>query len=567
MWFRHGAAAHPDHDWKQKCLERLFHMALYSRIKGEKKYLSQLSEADILSITAKHVHVLSLFGPSGGVCRLASEELHPTLSVLEQGVRCIKLQDGYCLVKHRGTDLMYLLHRLLDHGSVKEVVVHRRLGFELQTWITTRCRGPDKTLAKSTGNGLLQQRDLPLDTTSTACHDPSHNTSHMGSPGIHFCVKQEGEMACKRRRLSLISRTAEVELHSQFFKNPFLPSCGPVCPEGQITSLDMEVTPYDIAHILSPSLPFWLCLQSLQLHIRWADKDSELLVLVSSLQALCKNPACSLLELSINVAHHTPMEVLLEACPTLKSLSLEICSAPGDSRNMLTSKDPSDQSVFSLETLYVKSFTLQMDLESFCSALKRAPSLTSVHISGIHPAPPVLHTLSESNRFLKVLTLHDVNLANCHSEILQLLENLMLEELCFKNCRLFDKCPIKEDFLRPFVSTLKGRPSLQSLALPQNRLAKSVIELADLFVGSAQSRITTLDLSSNFILAADLLELSTALSTNRPSQTLTLDLRLNPLDRDPEVKGQAFRKLFPFCKLVTDQWDSRTSMADHISVM
>lgn len=73
--------------------------------------------------------------------------------------------------------------------------------------------------------------------------------------------------------------------------------------------------------------------------------------------------------------------------------------------------------------------------------------------------------------------------------------------------------------------------------------------------------------SSNFILPAELLEFAQLLETYRPVQRLMLDLQFNPLDRDLEVKGQVLRKLLPYCNILTDDWDSRLTMADHISVM
>lgn len=145
--------------------------------------------------------------------------------------------------------------------------------------------------------------------------------------------------------------------------------------------------------------------------------------------------------------------------------------------------------------------------------------------------------------------------------------------------------------------------------------AKSVKDLAELFSGNCPSRILKLDLrygrveallqfalktspnlqlyigkclffgfpinanviwcifvpSSNYILPADLLEFSTLLNSHKrshhPTARLTLDLRLNPLDRDQDVKEKALRTLIPFCHILTDNWDSRTTMADHVSVM
>lgn len=73
--------------------------------------------------------------------------------------------------------------------------------------------------------------------------------------------------------------------------------------------------------------------------------------------------------------------------------------------------------------------------------------------------------------------------------------------------------------------------------------------------------------SSNFILPADLLEFSRRIKTYHPLHRFTLDLRFNPLNRDPKVKGQALRTLLPFCEVLTEEWDFRSAMVDHVSVM
>ncbi|GAA6082948.1 leucine-rich repeat-containing protein 41 isoform X1, partial [Tachysurus ichikawai] len=94
----------------------------------------------------------------------------------------------------------------------------------------------------------------------------------------------------------------------------------------------------------------------------------------------------------------------------------------------------------------------------------------------------------------------------------------------------------------------------------------SVIQVADLFL-EHPGNIVKLDLSSNFILPADLLEFSQRIEAHHPLCRFTLDLRFNPLNRDPLAKGQALRILRPFCEVLTDEWDFKLAMVDHVSVM
>lgn len=73
--------------------------------------------------------------------------------------------------------------------------------------------------------------------------------------------------------------------------------------------------------------------------------------------------------------------------------------------------------------------------------------------------------------------------------------------------------------------------------------------------------------SSNFIQPPELLELGKLLETHRPPQRLLLTLKSNPLDRDMELRDTALGTLSHLCDLITDHWNSRDTMADHISVM
>lgn len=233
-------------------MERLFHVALYTHNRGDKKYLSDLTEQTVLSLTVTYVQTLSVV--SRKVCRLASEDLRPILSTLERGVGCLKLLDRWGPWTGVETDLLYILHRLLDHGSVKEVEMGRCYGLDLQNWITTRCRRTERVAPYLNHNS----GDVSVAGPSTEPH-----CSYVSVPGPQCsgASATEGGGPCKRRRIIWLS-----DMPTEFPCDTFLPKCGPICPKGEINLLDMQVTPFEITNVVSPSLPSWLGLHTLHLH-------------------------------------------------------------------------------------------------------------------------------------------------------------------------------------------------------------------------------------------------------------------------------------------------------------
>ncbi|XP_026070273.1 leucine-rich repeat-containing protein 41 isoform X1 [Carassius auratus] len=536
-------SALPDQDVKQRCLERLFHMVLFTQVRRGGSYLSDLSESSILSMTVKHVRVLSLHTSTRNICRLASGDLRPILSSLEKGVKSLKLLDAKSLFKHGRKHVLFVLHRLLDHGSVREVVLRRNPDSSFLSWLTSRRRGHQLSVSSAPEASQADGHRSVLGEFDSRC---SAELEEPAAKRLALDMEENPEVLCSE--FSSSSRSADL------------------CPEGQIHSLDFEVSKCDILTTVSRILPTWLCLHTLHLHSDWLISEQEMSVLVESLRRLFLNPGCSLTDLSIShVSAHTHVISILRACLTLQNLSLEICP-PAERNQWRPQPRFTEHKELCLEKLTVRS-TGPMTVTCFLPVLKLTPKLSSLHFTGIHLSQEFFHTLTGSNPSLKVLKLEDINLSDHHQEILQFLERSVLEELSFRDCRLLDKCAVKKDFLLPFVEALKGISSLRTLMLAQNRLATSAIEIARLFSGCRPSKITKVDLSSNFILPAELLEFAQLLETYRPVQRLTLDLRSNPLDRDPEVKGQALRKLIPYCNILTDDWDSRSTMADHISVM
>ncbi|XP_038268078.1 leucine-rich repeat-containing protein 41 isoform X2 [Dermochelys coriacea] len=179
--------------------------------------------------------------------------------------------------------------------------------------------------------------------------------------------------------------------------------------------------------------------------------------------------------------------------------------------------------------------------------------------------------IPECNPGLKRLSFHDVNLADYQKEVLLLLQDPVLQEITFSFCRLFESCTT--EFLSNIIKIVKRNSTLKSLKLPGNRLGNHrLVALADIFSEDSSSSICQLDVSSNCIKPAGLLEFAKKLESHilqRGGQVTFTHLRLfqNWLDQDAATAREALRRLRAVCSVVSNTWDSSQAFADYISVM
>ncbi|XP_066864459.1 leucine-rich repeat-containing protein 41 isoform X3 [Kogia breviceps] len=206
-----------------------------------------------------------------------------------------------------------------------------------------------------------------------------------------------------------------------------------------------------------------------------------------------------------------------------------------------------------------------------CSVLKASGSLQQLSLDSATFASPqdfglVLQTLKEYNLALKRLSFHDMNLADCQSEVLFLLQNLTLQEITFSFCRLFEKRPAQ--FLPEMVAAMKGNSTLKGLRLPGNRLGNAgLLALADVFSEDSSSSLCQLDISSNCIKPDGLLEFAKRLERWGRGAFGHLRLFQNWLDQDAVTAREAIRRLRATCHVVSDSWDSSQAFADYVSTM
>ncbi|XP_053286266.1 uncharacterized protein lrrc41 isoform X3 [Pleuronectes platessa] len=484
------------------------------------KNLTNLNTSSFMLAAAKYIKHFLLYASSQKPLQSLIVEQQPLLNLLEKQIRSVAVLQSIDLLKRKTQAALYVLHRLLDHGVTKKIVVDVQCPIVL-AWLL-HGRGSQYENPELKSLMLSKKGSFVLQSVSASADGASC------SAGLETRASEDEEdqvIPCKRSKMEFVS-SEEESGKASFPVDPKV-SCGPfsqcdypssgTCPQGQIECLEVRQCGSVSLSVLRKSLPTFFCLRSLTLH------------------------------------------------------SFEL----------------------PLQKLTVKVTELQTDLHFITSVLRRSPHLTSLHLAGMNlptgsSLSQLLITLSESNHGLRSLNLEDLNLSDCLPDILNLLRNCQLEELWCNDCRLLEKCSDKEEALQQLVSALRTVPSLHTLSLAQNRLmfcpmygvtggctlmllhvstAKNVCVLSELFSGSSPSSVKRLNISYNFIQPAELLEFAHRLRTHRPPQQLTLDLRMNPGDRDPDTWNAALNLLRPLCVLLLERWKSTDTMVDHISNM
>ncbi|KAK0137485.1 Leucine-rich repeat-containing protein 41 [Merluccius polli] len=558
---------HSEDGSKQEAMDTCFQLMFYGfKYKGVAKQIFNVNITTLFLVMAKYIKRFYL-RPSQFLQTFAKEQ-RALLTILEGSVGVVDVKHHKDLLKAESQFALYVLHRLVDHGQAKELIIYG-LDPAMLNWILQ-----DRGSQHAHHHQQQQQQQPSVHRSNPTAAAAADNSADTEEGGVAPCKRPKLDVRLGEPEAETLRSPVEPELLCQAFA--LYGSClSGSCPRGQICSLQIRECGRSTLGVLVPFLPTWLCLRSLTIQSCWIFRVTEVQLLATSLKQLGQTSSSSLVDLSVAVLPQTAlMERLLDACPGLHSLSLEIHPLevdPGPHGTGVT-PEPAVLQELSLKKLSVKVPQVLADIHSITAVLKHSPHLTSLHISGIRlPTSSshreILSSISEFNHRLRTLHLEDINLADCHQDILNLLRNCMLEELSLKDCRLLEKCSDRESYLQQLMDSLKKVRSLRSLCLSQNRLAKSAPALAELFTGSPSSAVKRLDISSNFIQPAELLELGQRLQTHPPQQRLTLDLRKNPWDRDRETWHDALRTLRPLCDFLTDGWKSRNTMADHISNM
>uniref|UniRef100_A0A1A8I0S1 Leucine-rich repeat-containing protein 41 n=1 Tax=Nothobranchius kuhntae TaxID=321403 RepID=A0A1A8I0S1_NOTKU len=489
------------------------------------------------------------------------------ITLLEKNVRRV----GCSLADLAGTEapaVLYTLHRLFDHGAATKLCMNMDsptvLAWLLHgrgtQYVNPKMKKPNQICCTSETSSANEQVASLHPHTEASDAEEDHRTPSKRPRLDNMVLEDSGDLVF----------TVDPRVLCQTFGCSAAPSAE-VCSRGQIECLEIRSCTTDSLKVLSPALPTFFCLRSLTLLNSSILKENDVLDVAAALKKLSDSSCSSLTELSIGVLPSIELMInIVESFPRLTSLSVEIQKAfwlPPD----IFHPPLSAESELPLEKLTVKISDDQTDVRFITSLLSRSPHLTVLHVVGMRPTGStqrqLLSVISESNHHLRFLDFEDMKLCGCLPEILNLLRACKLEELRLGDCRLLENCVKQEESVQQLVAALKMVPSLCKLSLAQNRLSKSVCVLAHLFSGSSQSPIKHLDISSNFILPADMLEFAKTLRSLSPLQGLTLDLRKNPADRDLDTWNKALQRLRPFRLILDNGWKSTDTMLDHVSNM
>ncbi|XP_041646743.1 uncharacterized protein lrrc41 [Cheilinus undulatus] len=566
---------HTEEEAKHEVMKLLFTAIFYGYTNPYViRNYSNLNTPSFLWAAAKCVTRFLLDAHSHMKLYQLTAEQRPLLNLFETRMKTVTVSSSMDLSKSTSQTALYIFHRLVDHGVANKLVVHNDCAIVLG-WLLhgrgTQYVHPELVNLMHTKKASCVSQDTLVRAAQASC-----------SSGIVARAtedKNDRATPCKRPKICILpsqeeSGTENLVCDPQILCHTYAPHDAPsaeICPRGQIDCLEISNCRSESFKVLNSALPTFYSLRSLILQSYSTFSNLDVFALARALKQLSQSSQSSLTDLSISTLPYAKlMQVLLSSSSKVKSLHVEIHTL--DHYSLFTGSTFIDTEELPLEKLTIKLTELQTDVQIFTTVLRCSPNLTTLHVAGMRlptgsSQSQLLTTLSESSSCLKSLYLEDINLSDCLPEILQLLKNCRLEELGLNDCRLLEKWSDKDEGLRQLVTAVKKVPSLQTLSLAQNRIAKNVSVLAELFSGSSPSSVKRLNISSNFIQPAELLEFAEVLKKHCPLHRLTLDLRRNPGDRDPITWDFALKRLRPCCVPLVEGWISTNTMADHISNM
>ncbi|XP_029684586.1 uncharacterized protein lrrc41 isoform X2 [Takifugu rubripes] len=456
---------------KHKVMKMLFSAVFYGFTNCYiKKNMSNLNTPSFLRVAAKHLRRFSLLSINKPLQALTMEK-RSFLSHLEEWIDSVVVSQCVALVKKEAQTVLYILHRLLDHGVARKLTIHVQCPIIL-AWLLHE---------RGTRHLNPRLKSLMSSPETSSAHNSvyrprgkSKTVENQDHPAVPCKLQKLDSESLKEELTKNANLTLDREVLCHMFTSCDGPSAGP-CPRGLVEHLEISQCRPDCLTVLTDALPTFFCLRSLNLHSFVTFTDTDVMHLARALRQLYESSRSSLTELSISALPRPELiEHLLAASPNITSLHVEIQSVWGLQDSSCHYWTPESAQV-PLEMLTVKVGGFQTDVQLITSVLRRAPHLSHFHLAGMRlptgsSQSTLLTTLSESNRVLRRLILEDIKLSDCLPPILNLLGCCRLEELHFADCRLLETWSDREEGLRQLVAALKSVPSLHTVALPQNRL-------------------------------------------------------------------------------------------------
>lgn len=259
---------HTEEEAKHEVMRMLFKLIFYGFTNHFiKRNITNLNTPSFLWAAAKCIRHFVLITSSHKPLQSLAAEQRPLLNLLEKRIRSVGISQSIDISKRKSQTALYVLHRLLDHGMAKEVIVHVQCPIVL-AWLL-HGRG-SQYVNPDLDNLMHSKKAIYISQTTSASAD-----SASCSPGPETSASEDQDVIpCKRLKLDSVSveeesGKANLTVDPQVLCQTFGPYDGPsteACPWGQINCLEIQQCGSDSLRVLNATLPTFFCLRSLTLH-------------------------------------------------------------------------------------------------------------------------------------------------------------------------------------------------------------------------------------------------------------------------------------------------------------
>lgn len=214
-----------------------------------RKNMSNLNTPSFLRAAAKYLRRFSLLSVHKSLQKLTMEK-RSFLTHLEECIDSIVVSQCVALSKKEAHIVLYILHRLLDHGVARKLVIHAQCPVIL-AWLLHE---------RGTRHIHPQMESLRSSVQASSTHSQSvEDQDHPDVP-----VKRS-KLDPPKEEVKTSSLTLDPQLLCHMFPSGDGASAGP-CPRGRIEHLEVSQCRPDCLTVLTDALPTFFCLRSLNLH-------------------------------------------------------------------------------------------------------------------------------------------------------------------------------------------------------------------------------------------------------------------------------------------------------------
>lgn len=212
-----------------------------------------LNTPSFLRLAATHLRRFSLLSVDKPLRALAAEK-RSLLGHLEECIDTVLVSPCVSVSKKETQTVLYILHRLLDHGVARKLVVQAQCPVIL-AWLL-RERGPQPLESLRSGTRASGQAEETQDLPA--------KRPKLGSGALSEEAPEAAQPALDPQRLC------------RLFPCGGGAPAGP-CPRGRVEQLEVSQCGPDCLSVLSAALPTFSCLRSLGLHSFGASESRKVI--------------------------------------------------------------------------------------------------------------------------------------------------------------------------------------------------------------------------------------------------------------------------------------------------